>query len=111
MLELHQRLLSETGGSARSPVSTFAQIQVAIFAMIRQQPGTLNIQGYFERNKNEEYLLHHRRSVVVVVVAGYLGVHLGTIRPFRRRSTRLIDTLRKQANKCHHENRTGRSPH
>jgi hypothetical protein len=62
VLESHQRLLSETGGSARSPVSTFAQIQVAIFAMIRQQPGTLNIQGYFERNKNEEYLLHHRRS-------------------------------------------------
>ena len=83
MLESHQRLLSEIASSARSPdrtpVSTFAQTQVAIFAMIKHQPGTSNTQGYFERNKNDEYLLHHRRSVVVVVVAGYIGVHLGTI--------------------------------
>jgi hypothetical protein len=78
-------LLSEIASSAhspdRTPVSTFAQTQVAIFVMIKQQSGALNTQGYFERNKNDEYLLHHQRSVVVVVVAGYFGVHLGTIRP------------------------------
>jgi hypothetical protein len=43
------------------PVSAFAQTEVAIFAIVKQKPGTLNTR-LFQSEQNNEYLLHHRRS-------------------------------------------------
>jgi hypothetical protein len=43
------------------PVSAFAQTEVAIFAIVKQKPGTLNTR-LFQSEQNNEYFLHHRRS-------------------------------------------------
>jgi hypothetical protein len=54
-------------------VSAFAQAEVAIFAIVKWQPGTLNTQRHFDRSKHNEHLYI---IGVAVVVAGYLGVHV-----------------------------------